>query len=1128
MPITRMVRMLLTAATICVLITAPAAAQAPTGQISGRVTDSSGAVLPGVDVTVTQRETGLVRSVVTNETGAFTLPSLPLGPYRLEATLPGFRTFAQDGITMQVNANLVIDPVLSIGEINEAITVTARPSLIAVETRRMGVSEVVERERIVELPLPARNVTNLINLGGAAVTIGESPSWGMATGVNIAVAGGQRFGVVYGLDGADHTNRFDQTGMPMPFPDALQEFRVSTSSQEAGTGRASGASVNAVTRSGTNTFHGDLFWFGRDAAFNARKADATRDDGLKRNQPGFTIGGPILSNRLFFFGAYQSTMLKQEPADTLSVVPTAAMLNGDWSAFNNCFRPNWVDADFTDGAVSPARYSPAAVALARRLPAAQDECGRIRWGDPIERHDKQMVGRIDLQISQNNSAFGRYMGTLHDQAVPFESNASNLLSSTSSGFHDRHHSIVLGNTYVLNSNMVNAVRLAYNRLTVEKAGARFFDPSDVGINQWTSVPGHFVLTVPGAFSLGAGPTAKREMEQNQYQMNNDFSWTRGSHQLSLGGQWGYADVVSLAHTRGVGGLTFAANNTGNAMADFMLGRVTESRQSMPSTLSPSQHYIGLYAQDTWRASSKWTFNGGLRWEPFLPMQWQENEYGGIRVYRFSVDDFKAGRRSTVFPTAPAGFSYPSQSPDGSGRSDFEGHSGIAAKYGKYAPRVGAAFDPTGDGRTAFRVNYGLAYDVIELQSLLNSNNVSPWAADIIHRTGTLDNPWAGLAGGNPFPFEWRTNPLFAAGSTFIPFSPDLDMSYVQSWNAGVQQQLFERWLVTATYLGSRSSGLWNTTAVNPSLILTPQSHPGLFTGANTCVLEGQAFTPCNQTANINQRRELRLWAAQNSPALLPDARLFSNIDEYRSDSEAAYNGLRMSARGAIANVNLDGNYTLSKCMSDRANLGVSNPNQTFHVGRDRAPCESDRRHIVNMTGVASAPQLDGGVLAALASDWRLAMIYRWTSGKPLTIVSGVDHSRTGLANQTAQQVSDNVYADTSGRLGSQYLNPAAFRVPAFDTFSSTGFWAFRGFADWSLDAALSRSFNVGSHRLEARVEAFNLTNAVRPVTPVTVGGAPTLQTLNLATTANLSSPTFGRVTAVQDPRILQFALKYVF
>src|SRR5688572_24869521 len=301
-----------------------AVGQVATGQISGRVIDTSGAVLPGVDITATQTNTGITRTTVTIESGQYSFPSLPLGQYRISAALQGFRTFVPEGITLQVNANLVVDATLTLGEMNETITVTARPSDVAVETRSMAVASVVQREQILELPLPARDVTNLIMSAGAAVQVDRSPSWGMATGVNIAVAGGQRFGVAYLLDGAEHTNRFDQTGMPMPFPDSLQEFRVSTSTQDAGTARASGASVNAVTRSGTNQFHGDLFWFGRHSAFNAQKADATRDDGLKRNQPGFTLGGPIASNRLFFFQGYQSTILDQAPSDTLSIVPTQA------------------------------------------------------------------------------------------------------------------------------------------------------------------------------------------------------------------------------------------------------------------------------------------------------------------------------------------------------------------------------------------------------------------------------------------------------------------------------------------------------------------------------------------------------------------------------------------------------------------------------------------------------------------------------------------------------------------------------------------------------------------------------------------------------------------------------------
>jgi hypothetical protein len=1111
----QMIRIVLAAVCIGVLASAQALAQVSTGQISGRVTDGTGAVLPGVTVTVTQTDTQLIRTAVTNELGVYTLTSLPVGPYRLEAALQGFTTFVVPGIAVLVNANLVVDAALQLGSVAESITVEAVSSDVQVETRRMGVGTVVEQERILELPLNARQVTDLITLSGAAVRVPPSATATMVTGVNISVAGGERFGVAYLLDGSLNNNRFDASNMPMPFPDALQEFRVSTSAQEAAIGRSSGASVNAVTKAGTNALHGNAFWFVRDAKFNARAAHSTTKDQLKRNQPGGAVGGPIVPNRLFFFGGYQSTIVRQTLSDTLSIVPTTAMLNGDWSAFNRCHNPRWTDTDFTDGVVNPARYSAAARRLAARLPAPQNDCGELRWGNRTERHDKQMIGRIDFQLSSSQSFFGRYMTTMHDSPVTFDE--ANLLSATSagSGFDDTAHSFILGNNWILNSSTVSASRIAYNGIRAKKQGARFFSPEDVGIAQWTSVPGHFPVNVTGNFSFGFGPLALRTVDQNQYQIGQDLTMVRGAHQFSTGVTWAHDDVVSLAHSRGVGGISITAAATGHAMGDFMLGRLTEMRQSMPSTLSPAQHYVGAYAQDTWRMSPRVTLNYGLRWEPFFPMVWKENPYGGIRVYNFDVADFQAGRRSTVFPNAPAGFSYPSQSADGSGAADIEGGSGVRRRLNKWAPRVGAGWDPFGTGATAVRASYGISHDVVALESLLNSNNVSPWAADVIHRTGTLDNPWEGLAGGNPFPFDWRQTPLFLPGSVFLPFGDDLDTTYVHSWNTTVEQQLAGSWLVSASYLGTKSEQLWNTTAVNPVVNLTPQTHARLFTGPDTCVLEGRVFTPCNQTANILQRREMRLWAAQNNPALLADAALFANIDEFRSDSSANYHGLLLAVRGSLPGVNLVANHTLSRCMSDRVNVGIANPNQTFHRGRDRSYCQSDRRHIFNLTAVASAPEFTSPVLDAVASNWRLSMIYRANSGTPLTITSGTDRALTGLAGQTADQVSDDVYQDTSGNLSSQFLNRAAFALPALGNYGNMDPFAVRGFAFWTLDVALSRLFNVGPHRIEFRAEAFNLPNAAVPMDPA-------------AGSLALSSPNFGRVTTMNEPRIMQFALKYVF
>mgnify|MGYP003350416231 CR=1 FL=1 len=313
-------------------------AQVSTAQLSGRVTDPSGGVLPGVTVTATQTATGLTRSVVTNENGAYVLTDLPTGPYRLEAMLQGFRTYAQTGIVLQVGATPTLNIQLALGDLAETVTVEGAAPLV--DVRSAGISEVVEQERIVELPLQGRQVTDLIVLAGAAVETGRPNNRSFQGGVNISVAGGLSFGVAYTLDGAVHNDPQNAGGLPLPFPDALQEFRVATSGLSAQSGMHSGASVNAVTKSGSNKFSGNAFEFLRDKRFNATNpfakvgADGRRlNDGLKRNQYGGTIGGPIVRDKLFFFGAYQGTNVRQTPAANIAYVPTAAMLRGDFSAF---------------------------------------------------------------------------------------------------------------------------------------------------------------------------------------------------------------------------------------------------------------------------------------------------------------------------------------------------------------------------------------------------------------------------------------------------------------------------------------------------------------------------------------------------------------------------------------------------------------------------------------------------------------------------------------------------------------------------------------------------------------------------------------------------------------------------
>jgi len=323
---------------VCLLVLAPATAataraQAIAGaQLSGVVRDSSAAAVPGAEVTVTKTDTGMIRTVFTGADGTFTVPNLPVGPYQLKVVLQGFNTYVRDGIVLQVGASPEVAVTLALGAISEQVTVTANTTLV--ETRSTGVGQVIDNQRVMELPLNGRQATELIYLSGLATA---APAGDLNTNKNfptvtISVAGGQANGITYIMDGGTHNDPFNNLNLPTPFPDALQEFKVETSALPARYGHHAASAVNLVTKSGSNQVHGDVFEFIRNYHFNARNFFAPARDSLNRNQFGGTIGAPIVKDRLFFFGGYQGRVERSNPATTISYVPTQAMLNGDFTA----------------------------------------------------------------------------------------------------------------------------------------------------------------------------------------------------------------------------------------------------------------------------------------------------------------------------------------------------------------------------------------------------------------------------------------------------------------------------------------------------------------------------------------------------------------------------------------------------------------------------------------------------------------------------------------------------------------------------------------------------------------------------------------------------------------------------
>src|ERR1700676_5454501 len=280
-----------------------------TANISGTVQDSTGLAVPGAEVKATQTETGLVRTVTSGADGGYILTNLPVGPYQLEVSKDGFSKYVQSGIVLQVGSNPTADIALKIGAVTEQVQVEANAALV--ETRNAGVGSVIDNQRVLELPLNGRQATELVFLTGMATAVNGA---GLNSGVrnfptvDISVAGGLANGLTYRLDGATHNDPYNNLNLPFPFPDALQEFKVETSALPAQYGHHSSAAVNAVTKSGTNELHGDVFEFIRNGAVNARNSFATTTDSLKRNQFGGTVGGPIVKNKLFFFAAEQTTL----------------------------------------------------------------------------------------------------------------------------------------------------------------------------------------------------------------------------------------------------------------------------------------------------------------------------------------------------------------------------------------------------------------------------------------------------------------------------------------------------------------------------------------------------------------------------------------------------------------------------------------------------------------------------------------------------------------------------------------------------------------------------------------------------------------------------------------------------
>jgi hypothetical protein len=1093
-----------------------------TAQINGTVSDSSGAVLPGVTVVAIQTDTGFRRETVTDAEGAYALLNLPIGPYRLEASLQGFRSFVQTGITLQVSSNPVIKVTLELGQLSETLTVEGQAPLV--ETRNPAVGNVMTNAQVEALPMEGRNVASLVVTVGATVDTGNPSSRSLTQSRGIAIAGGQQFGVAYVLDGALHNNVYDGDNLPMPFPDAVQEFKIETSSQQAQNGYKAGGTASFATKAGTNQFHGDAFEFARHHRFNAtspfasvnRRTGKRFDDGLVRNQFGGVLGGPIVRDRIFFFGAYQGTRTTQTPADIITFIPTAQMLAGDFStvasaqcrAQGNLALP--AALGFTNNQINPALFSPAAVKIAKMLPPTTDPCGQIAYSQTTKPRESQPIGRVDWQLNRSHQLFARYQLSTTFWDPAYLNSDGNLLSATLGGRDNAQHSLAVGDTWVINNTMINNVRVAVDRTRVLRTHADLFGPEDVGIKMYSHVPHYMNITTTGAFSVNTGTETFSFYKPNTYALSDDFTMVRGNHQYGIGGAVSLSDWKTESNVRSMGPISFNGAVTGLPLGDFLLGRIFEFREATPFRQDITQPYVALYAQDTWRASSQITINYGARWEPWFPQNSKDGAF-----YSFDMARVRSNTRSTVYPQAPLGLYYP-------GDPGFPGKTGMKTVWENIAPRVGLAWDPKGDGRTSVRVGYGMTGDFVTGQFFFDSRSAPPFGLEARLTGALLDDPWGSVGRINPYPLTPGNYPWsLALYPLYITVPYDIKTTRNHSWNVAFQRQLGDSTAFSATYIGNHMYNVWGVVDGNPGVVTTAGA-----TATAPCTAGGQTFANC--TASLDQRRELSLV----NPAV---GQYYGYLDFVTDKGWQDYQGLLLSVTRRLSRgFTTSGNYTVSRCEGlinqGQAPLNVAtgyqipvsviNPPSEAEAQKaydaDKGRCDAWRKHIFNITASIESPQFTNATARRLASGWRLSGIFRGSSGTPLTIQAGADRALNGMqaTNQRANQVSDNVYGD--GSLNN-WFNGTAFALPALGTYGTSPRNGYDGPGFRTVDLSIVRQFSLsGTNKVEARVEAFNAFNWLIPGNPG----------INLS-----SATTFGRITSFStaaSPRIMQFALRYLF
>ncbi len=1132
---------------------APLQAQvAGTGTIQGEVLDTTGAKVAAATVTLTEESTRVVRTATTDQAGLFVFPNITPGTYTVKITAQGFNNFSKTHNVLEVGSNISVDATLPVGGGSETVTVEAAG--LALQTEDPKFKQTVDEKQIAELPLnsASRQVTGLIYLAGGATPAPGGDFTGSKYSyqtISISVAGGQGNTTIWRLDGGDNNDYMANVNLPFPFPDALSQFSVETTVLGAQDGIHSGGLVNAVTRSGTNKYHGNVFEFLRNNYINSRNFYSAVPDSLHQNQFGGTFGGPIRRDKLFGFAGYQRLMAQQSSSPTTVHLPTAANLLGDFSVTDpvsgkNACRSGIQLLDPRTGAIipgnkyaTPPTWNASALAIYKLLPVptTDEACGTYTYTVPTITRDNQFVSRVDWNINSKHNFFGRYFIDGYQQPAVY--NPANILVTTQSGNLERFQSLTFGENWAVSSRTVNSAHITLSRIRNNRGyAATAPNASAFGINAYQASPAGIYYTVSSKFTLGCGTCIAAVINDNAFNATDELTLVRGHHNIIVGSEFvrnqlnfrsGFNSNGNFSSSGVYSGSGPNGGSTlGDADLDFLFGLQNTFNQSPQQQEALRGNIPSIYVQDTWHATPSLTIVAGIRWSPdFFPVDYFNR--GSV----FSMSAFLAGRASTVFPNAPAG-------------SLFYGDPGVGRNFTGSSPRLfspnlGFSFDPRGNGKTVIRGGYELIYDEPNFYTGQRDQQNPPFAPNITQsQTSTsgplsLTNPWSvGTVTSSPFPLPARSAAAtFSPQTQWVVLPSKFRPAYSSQYTMSIQHAFPHDYQVQVDYIGSDTFRMPLGVPLNPVNFV-----PGVW-GANgagcagvvqtgpAAAKPGAAGSNCSTTANAISRATLtQLNPVQGNYYAVGGTGSAST--QILNEGIANYNGLIVSLQHRLSSsFSLLTNYTWSKCLDiadaqgDIANTAVSQP---FNLRTDYGPCGSDYRQIFNTAIVATSKlHTASHLVSALVNGWQIAPLVHITSGAPVNVTTGTDVSLTSVGSDRPNIVpgvpvylNQTLYSGT-GQASRGFLNPSAFASAPTGAFGNLGRNAFRARNYIQTDASLSRFFPLReAMNLQLRFEAFNLLNHPYFSTP----------------TATTSSSTFGQIgsTTGEGPRVFQASVKINF